>query len=223
MKILAVDTSTRFLCLGLYHNLKVYAYTLHTGTKLSGLLAITIKRVLDALGWDASDIDYFACGLGPGSFTGIRIGMSTIKGLAWALDKPVVGIPTLDLLARNAGIQKGYVAPIVDAKRNLIYTCFYRAQGRRLVRVSNYMLLEPQEFFKKAKKNTTVLGDAVPLYKDILLRNVKGLTILDSDDWYPKAHHLIDLTLERIKARKLSDAFRIKPVYLYPKECQIRK
>jgi tRNA threonylcarbamoyladenosine biosynthesis protein TsaB len=222
MKILALDTTTQFLCLGLYENTKVYSYVLKTGPKLSALLTVTIDKALDALGWEAADIDYFACGLGPGSFTGVRIGMSAIKGFAWALHKPVVGIPTLDLLARNAALAKGYVAPLVDAKRGLIYTCFYRVESSGLKRMSKYLLLTPQEFFRRLKKNTTVLGDAVLLYKQNLLRSGKGLTILDSDDWYPKPYRLIELALERIKAAKLTDAFKIKPIYLYPKECQIR-
>ena len=156
MKILALDTTTKFLCLGLYDNGKVYEYNLKAGTLLSSLLGITLKRVLDALGWKVSDIDYFACGLGPGSFTGIRVGMSAIKGLAFSVNKPVVGVPTLDILAANAAKRKGYISPVVDAKRKLIYTATYKQDRGKLKRVSAYRLLGIDEFLKKSGKSVTI-------------------------------------------------------------------
>src|SRR4030042_6175727 len=102
MKILAIDTSTKFLCLGLSDNTKVYEYKLEVSRLLSTLIIQTIKRALDSLGWKVSDIDYFACGLGPGSFTGLRVGLAAIKGMSWALNKHIIGISTLDILAKNA-------------------------------------------------------------------------------------------------------------------------
>ena len=78
MKILGIDTTTGRLCLGLYVDGKFYEYSLEVGRKLSALLVPTIQRVIDAAGLKIADIDYFACGLGPGSFTGMRIGLATI-------------------------------------------------------------------------------------------------------------------------------------------------
>jgi len=223
MKILALDTTTKFLCLGLYDNGKFYEYNLGAGTALSSLLGISLKRALEALDWQVRDIDYFACGLGPGSFTGIRVGMSAIKGLAYALNKPVIGIPTLDILAENVKDKDGYIAPVIDAKRGLIYSCIYSVKGGKIKKLTPYLLLKPAELFRKAKNNTWILGDALMLYKQEVLKNIKGARIMDADYWYPKAHNIIKLALEKIRAKKFSDAFRIKPVYLYPKECQIRK
>lgn len=189
---------------------------------LSGLITLHIKRVLDALNLNVKEIDYFACGLGPGSFTGLRIGIATIKALAWAQKKPVVGIPTLDILAQNVKLTEGIVVPIIDAKRNLIYTSTYRIKDKRLKRITRYMLLGEKEFFKKAKDNSIILGDAIGIYRDRLLRNIKGVTLLDRDYWYPQAGNLISLAEEKIKNRKFNNAFEVKPIYLYPKECQIK-
>ncbi len=221
MKILALDTSTKFLCLALYEHGKLYGYNLKAENRLSVLLGVTIKRALGAVGWRPEDIDYFAVGLGPGSFTGMRVGISAIKGLSWATKKAVVGVPTLDLLALNAASHSGYIAPMIDAKRNLIYAAIYRIKGAQLSRITGYMLVAPDAFFKKIKNNTLALGDAIALDKAGILRNTKGVTLLDADYWYPKPHNLIKLALEKIKQKKISDAFKIKPIYLYPKECQI--
>lgn len=149
MKILAIDTSTKFLSLGLYEDTKFYEYKLELKSRLSAALTASIKRALDALGWQIKDIDYFACGMGPGSFTGLRIGLATIKGLAWSLDKPVIGIPTLDILACNALKIEGLVVPFVDAKRGLVYSSVYKSSNGLLKRMMPYMLINPQDLLNK--------------------------------------------------------------------------
>jgi tRNA threonylcarbamoyladenosine biosynthesis protein TsaB len=225
MKILGIDTSTKYLCIGICDGNKAYVYNLDLGRNLSGLITVTIKRVLDSLSWRIQDIDYFACGLGPGSFTGMRVGIATIKGFAFSLKKPVIGIPTLDILARNAVNQEGYIVPVVDAKRNLIYTSMYRNKKGKISRIEPYMLLTIAEFFKKmnTRGNPVILGDALSIYKHEILINLKCANVMDKDYWFPQAGCLIDLALEKIKRKQISSASEIKPLYLYPKECQVRK
>jgi tRNA threonylcarbamoyladenosine biosynthesis protein TsaB len=223
MKILGIDTTTKFLCLGFYDGQKTHEYSLEVGRKLSCLLSTTIKRLLDALDWDLGDIDYFACGLGPGSFTGLRVGVATIKGLSWATKKPILGIPTLDILAQNVTKAEGYIVPALDAKRNLIYCSIYKIKGTTLKRISPYMLLDETKFYKRIKPNSFILGDAAAIYKEGILRETKAATILDKDFWYIKANNIITLALEKIRGREFSSPFSIKPIYLYPKECQIKK
>lgn len=224
MKILGFDTSSKVLCFGIYDGAKIYTYDLKVGNKLSFLLSTTIKRVLDALGWEFSEIDYFACGLGPGSFTGLRVGLAAIKGFSFALNRPIVGVSSLDILARN--IQKeasGPIVPAIDAKRNLIYCSFYKNKGGAQKRTAPYMLLTPEKFLAKVEPNSIVFGDAVSLYKEKIIGRIKGVTILDKDYWYPRAHNLITLAIEKIKEKKISNSFKVKPIYLYPKECQIKQ
>jgi len=223
MKILGIDTTTKFLCLGLYVDGKSYEYTLETGRSLSVLLVPTIERVIAAAGLKIADIDYFACGLGPGSFTGMRIGLATIKGLSVVGDKPVVGISTLDILAEDVLMNNTLIIPAIDARRDLIYCSSYKRERGILKRKSEYLLLSLDEFTKKhLGKNVVILGDAAALYKDKMLARIKGATILDKDYWFPKAHNIIKLALVKIKSRQFSSALNIKPIYLYPQECQIK-
>lgn len=224
MKILAIDTSTNFLNLGVLDNGRIYEYTLETGRKLSSLLAVTVKRVINALDLTIADFDYFSCGQGPGSFTGLRIGVAAIKGLSYAAKKPIIGISSLDIIALNVSeIETGrQIASIIDAKRNLVYCAIYNYKNGRLNRVKPYMLLSESGLFKVIKGGSVILGDASAIYKEKLLKNIKGLVILDKDYWYPKPRNIIKIALSRIKNKKFADAFTIKPIYLYPKECQIR-
>ena len=78
------------------------------------------------------------------------------------------------------------------------------------------------EFLNKMRVKSIIFGDAVALYKENILRDKKNVAILDGDYWYPRGHNIIELALERIKQKKFSDSFNTKPIYLYPKECQIK-
>jgi tRNA threonylcarbamoyladenosine biosynthesis protein TsaB len=222
MKILGIDTSTKFLSVGISDKDRVYEYNLDLGRAHSALLQPTLKRILDALGWRIQDVDYFACGLGPGSFTGIRVGVAAIKGLAFSLQKPVVGISTLDILAKNVIAAQGPVMPAVDAKRGLIYCSIYKFKNRAIKRTAPYMLLAREEFIRKTHPNAIIIGDAVGLYRQDISAAVRGAVFPDKDCWYPKGHNIISLARERISAGKLNDAFDLGPIYLYPKECQVR-
>jgi tRNA threonylcarbamoyladenosine biosynthesis protein TsaB len=222
VNILGIDTSTKYLCLGIGQGAEICGYNLEVERKLSALLTVTIQRTVDAAGLKLERVDYFACGLGPGSFTGLRTGISAIKGLSWALQKPVLGIPSLDIIARNAGISDRPIAVIVDARRNLLYCGFFKNRDGCLKRMKPYMLLNQKGFLKKVSAGSIILGDAVGLYREALIRHVRGVTLLDQGAWYPKPHHLMAQALERLKDKKMSNAFDIKPIYLYPKECQIK-
>ena len=227
MKILGIDTSGKFLSIGIWDNSKVYEYNVELSRKHSSLLTVTIKRILDALGWRPAEIDYFACGAGPGSFTGTRIGMAAIKGLAWALKKPVVTVSSLDILAQNAaasGYKEGSaVAVLVDAKRNLIYAGLYENRKGVLKQSAPYMLIGVNELRKKIRPGTVILGDALSVYRNELSAGIKRVSCLDKDYWYPQGRYIVLLASEKIKERKISNAFDCKPVYLYPKECQVKQ
>ncbi len=224
MKILGIDTTSKFLCLALYDNAKVYTCDLELGRRHSALLVPIIKSSIDALGWDIGDIDYFACGIGPGSFTGLRIGLAVIKGLAFGSNKPVIGIPSLDIMALNAASIKTdkAVIPVIDAKRNLIYCGFYEIKDGKLKKTRPYMLVSPEDLSKKIKPQDILLGDALIAHRETLTKRAKSANILDKDYWNLQARNIIPLALERIRKNSFGDSFSVKPIYLYPKECQVR-
>ncbi len=223
MKILGIDTTTKRLCLGVYADGKLYEYNLEVGRSLSELLVPTIQRVVFALGLKIADIDYFSCGLGPGSFTGMRIGVATIKGLSIVKNKPVIGISSLDVLAKNADSGTRLIVTALDARRGLIYCSSYKNEKGSLKRKSEYQLLSVDEFLKKFKTTKPIiLGDVILLYGDKISAGIKGVTFLDKDYWPLKAHNLMELAFTKIKSKQFTSVFKIKPIYLYPKECQIK-
>ncbi|MCM8796575.1 MAG: tRNA (adenosine(37)-N6)-threonylcarbamoyltransferase complex dimerization subunit type 1 TsaB [Candidatus Omnitrophica bacterium] len=222
MRILGIDTATDFLCIALYSNNKIYEYKVEAGRRLSRFITVVLKRVLKVAGLELDEIDYLACGLGPGSFTGMRIGLATVKALSWSQGKPVIGISTLDILAQNAREKQGYIIPVIDAKRNLIYSSIYKSKNGSLCRVSPYTLLSQKELLGKIRPGSILLGDALRLYKENFYRNIKGAILLDSDYWYPQPRNIIFIACQRIRQKIIHDSFTLKPIYLYPKECQVK-
>jgi tRNA threonylcarbamoyladenosine biosynthesis protein TsaB len=224
MKILAIDTTTKFMNLGFYADGKVYEYNLEAGSRISGLLVPAIERALAALGWDIASIDYFACGIGPGSFTGVRVGLATVKSFAWALKKPVIGITSLDNIAMNALALKeeGPFVAAIDAKRDLIYCSGYWVKNGVLKRTMPYMLLTLGEFLKKIKPYSYILGDALAAHGQYIAHAFSGVRLLDKDYWFCSGRNAIELSLRRIKEKRLDSPFTLHPLYMYPKECQIK-
>ena len=227
MNILAIDTSSKRFCLGIINDKgKIMEYNLDTGIRHTELFMPTIKEALRHFKLVLSEVDYFAVGLGPGSFTGLRIGLATIKGFALGLAKPVIGLPTLDVLASNAlpGDSK-IILPLIDAKRNLLFTAIYEVTfNERLKRKSPYLLINIKQLLDRLESDKSVvfLGDGLRLYQPLLKQKIKNAVFLNEDTWYPRARNLIKLTLDLIDKGRFSEAARIKPIYLYPKECQIR-
>lgn len=231
VKILGIDTSTRVLCLGACENDSVYEYDLELGPRMSVLLVPTIQRVVESLGWKITDIDYFAAGIGPGSFTGTRVGLAAVKAMSWSLHKPVLEVASLDILSRNAPGDCAYIVPVIDAKRGLVYASIYSNQRGAIKRVAGYMLLSPQELMHKAGKiipakalsKSVILGDGLNICAQDCSAFLKRIKILDKDYWRLEGRNIIVLAKQALEGRKLSDAFKVNPLYLYPKECQIRK
>lgn len=136
MKILSLDSSALTASVALCEDEKVLAqYTLNNGNTHSETLLPMVESILGFFGMGAKDIDLFAVSAGPGSFTGVRIGASTLKGLAFASGKPCVEVSTLEALAYNLRIRKGLICPVMNARRSQVYTALFRSDGKSLERL----------------------------------------------------------------------------------------
>lgn len=226
MNILAVETSSRKLCVsGKNSKGKVFAYNVDSGLRHSELLLPLVKKGLKQSGLSMRDINYFAVGIGPGSFTGLRIGLATIKGFSAAFQKPVVGLPSLDILAYNAlPADSGIICPLIDARRGLLFSALYEAKMNKLKRISPYLLIGINELLARIRPGVpvTFLGDGINLYEKNIEKRALKRIILNKDYWYPRAENLLKLSADLINKGRTEKAAKLKPIYLYPKECQIK-
>jgi len=231
MKILAIDTSTKFLSIAVTDDNRVLAIFNDNGDlKHSELLIPEIDKTLKKSDLKLKDIDGLAISIGPGSFTGLRIGVSTFKAINMALGTPIAAVPTLDAVAYNfIDEEKHQLCPVIDAKKGKIYSSFYKKtvthrsglQTVRLNRVTEYLLAYMDDLLGKIKEPTVVFGDATTLYEKELKKN-KFIQVSDRK-WYPKAEVVARLGLEKFKKRQIANPDRLVPMYLHSKYCQVTK
>ena len=138
MKILSVDSSAIVASVALCEDECLLAeYTLNNKNTHSETLLPMVESMLSFFSLEACDIDLFAVSSGPGSFTGVRIGTATIKGLAFAMEKPCVGVSTLEAIAYNLRFHKGLVCPVMNARRSQVYTALFRSDGENITRLTD--------------------------------------------------------------------------------------
>lgn len=251
--ILAIDTTSKYLSLALTEDGKPLAvFHKMLEQKHCARLIPEIDRLLKKARLKLRDIDCIAFSKGPGSFTALRIGAATVKGLALATNIKIVGVPTLDVLAQGRflrqsencphGTKRGtlfprhkyggqgltsepsLIVPIIDAKRGNVYASIYSCDGKRLRRHMKYSVLPIADLFKEIKGDAIFLGDGIIPYRKTIEGNFKfKAEFAEEKDWYPKATVVAKLGYELIKKKKFEDADKFVPMYLYPKDVQCKK
>ena len=176
MRILALDSSGLVATVAILEEEQILAeYTVNYKKTHSQTLLPMLDEVAKMIELDLSTIDAIAVAGGPGSFTGLRIGSATAKGLGLALNKPLIHIPTVDGLAYNLYGTMGLICPIMDARRNQVYTGLYRFDGDEFQVVEGQMALSVQDLVVKLNEygqQVTFLGDGVPVYGDQLAKEL---------------------------------------------------
>ena len=177
-KLLAADTSTKTATVALFENGTLIAeYTQNIGlTHSEGFLPL-LETMLKTVGRDISEIDCYAVTNGPGSFTGLRIGVATIKGLAHAQNKKIAEISTLDALAENVSFFSGYVCPMLDARRQEVYTAVYK-DGIKILEDTPLALNELFDFLKSKRGKVMFLGDGAIAYREIIQKTLPKKAVL---------------------------------------------
>jgi tRNA threonylcarbamoyladenosine biosynthesis protein TsaB len=185
------------------------------------MLAPLIRDVTAELHLSVMDIDGFGVAMGPGTFSGTRVGLATIKGMALALAKPVAGISSLDILAWQALKDGEWGAPVIDARRGEIYTAFYRKSEEKVMLVAGPMLIKVEEFSQNARKVSDKLilcGDPV---LDHLVESIPNL--VRSPVAAPSAAACSLLAYERIRQGNADDLHLLTPLYIRRSDAEENK
>ena len=173
MKILAIETSAKSVSAAVVENgVPLASAYQNMGLTHSRTLMPLVDGMLSAAGLRVQDMDLLAAANGPGSFTGLRIGVSALKGLAWALEKPCCGVSTLAAMARNLAHMEGLIICAMDARRNQVYNALFLAQDGVLTRQCPDRaigLAELAEEIKNRPEPKFVVGDGAGLCYNYLL------------------------------------------------------
>ncbi len=166
MFLLGIDTATNSGGVALSRNGEVIGmWVCKTPLRYSERLIEWIDRMLSEHSLTPGDLDALAIATGPGSFTGIRVGLATVKGLAQALGKPVLGVGTLEALAYRFRWASERVAPVIDARRQQVFGALYRIEGLHLKEESAPAVLRPAEWLKRLPDHRCLfVGDGAEFY-----------------------------------------------------------
>src|SRR5262245_24830501 len=191
-------------------------------------LMATIDGVLRSARWELADVQAFAVAVGPGSFTGLRIGLSTVKGLAFATGKPAVGVPTLDALAWRLPFCAHPVCPVLDAKKNEVYAALYRTREGRLDLLEAPRAVSPATLVEELRDATegplVFMGDAVLPYGNVFVEALGSRARLAPADLrLPSAVTVGELGGAALARGESADPADLVPLYVRPSEAELAR
>ncbi len=185
MKILSIDTASPICAVGILEDNKlIKEININSGLTHSEKLMPIIEQILDETNLKLNDIDLLVCDKGPGSFTGIRIGIATIKAFSDSLAIPSIGISSLESLSYNVKTD-GLICSLIDAKNSNAYFCLYKLENNKYTLLENYCADTIYNIINVLKKYTspiTFIGDASIAYKDKLESNILNSKFSDKNE-----------------------------------------
>jgi tRNA threonylcarbamoyladenosine biosynthesis protein TsaB len=223
MRLLALETATLAGGAALLDDGRLVGESrLNIALTHSERLMAVVDRLLQDCGWDVESLGGLAVSIGPGSFTGLRIGAATAKGLALALDVPVAAVPTLDALAATLPFADAPVCPILDARKGEVYCSLYRWRGAGMERRWDYLALPPEVAAARLEAPVIVLGDGVAACRPYLARLGDGLREAEPVHSLPAPSAVGALGHAMLAAGGGIPAEQLAPLYLRPSEAELK-
>ena len=216
--VLAFETSAKAASVALLEGDKLIGESYqNTGLTHSQTLMQMCEDLLATCGKTVSDITAVAVANGPGSFTGVRIGVAAAKGLAWGAELPCYGVSTLEAMAEGLGVYDGFVVPTMDARRSQTYTAIFRAEEGKLTRVMEDCAIsfaELAEKLKSCEKSIFLVGDGAVLCYNTLKEAVTGLVLPPEHRQHQRAAGVALAAQKMIVAGESGDGASLSPNYL---------
>jgi tRNA threonylcarbamoyladenosine biosynthesis protein TsaB len=225
--ILSIDSSTPVAGIAVSDGMQLLGeITLNTKNTHSEKLMPLVKHLLDELTLSVNDLDAIAVTQGPGSFTGLRIGMATAKGLAQGAGKKLIAVPTLDCLAQNLLHYPGIICPIMNAQKKQVYTAIYRSGRNKLERLSDYQAIAVEQLaaqLKELKEDIWFVGDGVAAFADMFQELLgDACRFADGHNILPRAGALAMLAAERASEERFDDLYQAELIYIRKSEAEVQ-
>ncbi|MGI5912565.1 MAG: tRNA (adenosine(37)-N6)-threonylcarbamoyltransferase complex dimerization subunit type 1 TsaB [Syntrophomonadaceae bacterium] len=232
MLILAIDSATPVAGVALLDDDRLIKEEFSNYKKThSETLMIMVERILKESECTINQIDALAVTVGPGSFTGLRIGLAAVKGLSMAAGKPVIGVSTLETLAHNICGSNNLVCPLLDARKHEVYCGFYDVSGDYPQMLGDARAISPVELVRQVeiavqqhqKDHIILLGDGYYPYADFFKEKLgEKLEIPPLHLMLPRAAALASLGRVKYQKGEWEDVFKLSPVYIRLSEAEYR-
>nr|WP_295734671.1 tRNA (adenosine(37)-N6)-threonylcarbamoyltransferase complex dimerization subunit type 1 TsaB [uncultured Intestinibacter sp.] len=218
MKILGIDTSSMAASVAVIEDNKLICeYTINTKKTHSQKLMPMIENMLGLSDLNVREIDAIAVCEGPGSFTGLRIGMATAKAIAHVNDIPVIGVNSLEALAANMNLCDKKICSILDAQRNQVYTGRYQYEGTKLVEIKEIGIQQIDELLEELSQSGEqwiLVGEAVYKYED-KIREISNIEIPAASNNVTKAGSLCSVAKVKFdEGKDIFDCYTVNPLYI---------
>ena len=223
---LAFDTSSKTVAVALLQDdVILYDTIINVGLNHSEVLLPAIDQACLQTKIKISEIDLFACTIGPGSFTGLRIGVCTLKALMLTTGKPAVGISSLTALALNVSKNSKIICSVMDAGRGQVYIAYYRYKENGIIdQMGTEKAVDPQEIMHNQEQDIIFVGDGAIKYADILSNTkTKEINIASALQQYIRASAVGFLGREKYDRNELLNAETFVPVYLRSADAHMKK
>ena len=229
MKILAIDTSTMLGGIAIMDEITLIAETrLNVKSTHSERLMTEIEHCLKQSSLKISDIDVFAVAIGPGSFTGLRIGLSTVKGLSYATGKPIVSVPTLDALALNFPYSRYPVCTMLDARKKEVYAALFKWEDDNFKKLINETSVNPEEFMSNVLlrgeyDKIIFAGEGAVIYKNKIIDAMGEKAVFASPEkTVPSPANVASLGMKKALRGEFSEPVSLAPVYIRRSEAEVK-
>lgn len=218
MKILSIDTSAKVTSVAIVSETQVLAeYSIDTKLTHSQALMPMVHSICEISAIPLNSVDGFAVAVGPGSFTGLRISIGAIKGMAYALSRPCVAVSTLQALALNLADVEGVICAAMDARCNQVYTALFKCSGGVITRLCDDMAITTDELAEKLKtitENIFLVGDGADLCYNKFKGNVDNIILADKARRYQHASSVGFASIQDFLNGNTKTAAEIMPSYL---------
>ena len=218
MLILAFETSAKAGSVALWQDGKLLGESYqNTGLTHSQTLLSMAENLIASCGYTPQDVTAAAVAAGPGSFTGVRIGVAAAKGFAWGLEIPCCGVSTLEAMAENLGIYDGYVLPVMDARRSQVYNALFRADQGVLSRIKEDRAISLADLCEELKDiggPIYLVGDGSPLTYNTLKEQIPALILPPEHRMHQRAAGVAMVAERMLQKGELCDAAALTPNYL---------
>jgi tRNA threonylcarbamoyladenosine biosynthesis protein TsaB len=224
MKILALDTATQSCSVAIVDDGSLRAELTRVNSKTHSRhlmdLINTVCRIADL---KAEDVDGFAVTIGPGSFTGLRIGISTIKGLAFSLGKPVAGVSSLDALAWQCAQSAYLICPLLDARKKEVYACRYRFKNNELKKDDTEKVASPAEAVRGIREPSIFVGNAAQMYREKISAELGELAHFAAWGQHTiRASSIAWLSMTGFNRKQTDDVALLVPHYIRKPDAEVK-